>query len=98
MIYLYELIQGLLIGWMITHFEPIQTYIGGSLEGINIGLFSNKKFIYGIFGRMIKVLTCQKCSTFWSTLIISNNLYIAIIGAIIAYHYDKWNGNMKIKL
>lgn len=86
------------MGWMITNFEPIQTYIGGTLEGINMGLFSKRRFLYGVFGRIIKVMTCQKCATFWSTLIISNNIYLSILAAIIAYHYDRLVGNMKIKL
>ena len=92
------LIKGLLIAWIGTHFVPFQTYVVGTLEGINLGLFRNKPLLYIFFGQIINILVCLKCFSLWVTLLISHNIYIAISASLIAYHYDKIDVNSKIKL
>jgi hypothetical protein len=92
------LIKGLLIAWIINKFEPFQTYVVGTLEGINLGLFRNKPLLYIFFGQIINILVCLKCFSLWVTLLISHNIFIAILASLVAYHYDKWDSSKGVKL
>lgn len=92
------ILKSFLLTWFILNFEPIQTYIVGSLEGLNQGLFSKKSIIYFILGTIIKVPTCSKCLGFWTGLIVSSNIYVAIITSILSLLYDRFQGSIKIKL
>jgi len=92
------LIKGLLIAWIGVHFVPFQTYVVGTLEGINLALFRNKWPVYILFGKLIGILTCFKCFSLWVTLLISHNIFIAILASLVAYHYDKWDSSKGVKL
>lgn len=92
------IIKLFLVSWFITRFQPIQTYIGGVLEGINEGLFKKKPTIYTLFGLLIKPISCIKCCAFWLGLLTTGNLFISILVSVIAHHYDKMDASQKIKL
>ena len=64
-----------LIAWFITHFEPLQERI--------VRLYLIKRLEL-----LVDVLTCFKCLSFWSVLIITWNVYYAIFASLIAYLYD----------
>lgn len=95
---IFIVIKAFLLGWMMTHFEPFQTFIVGGLEGVNKGLFIKTPFIYYIFGQLIKPLSCMKCSCFWIAMILSGSIYVSIFTAIVGYTYDKYDGSIKIRL
>ena len=70
----------LLISWLMTHFEPLQNLIDLIFKN-----YSNNKFIMLFYN----AITCFKCISFWITLIVTFNIYAAIINSIIAYTYIK---------
>lgn len=94
------ILKGILLGWFITNFEPIKVYIIGTLEGLNLAHLNHYKneFIYSIVGQMINGFTCLKCCSFLMTLILSHNIYLSIVAAILAMYYDRWFSNTKMKL
>ena len=98
MIYLIFVLKGFLLTWFILNFEPIQTYVVGFLEGLNKGFFQKKPLPYFILGNIIKVPTCSKCCGFWTGLIISSNIYVAIAVSILSLAWDKWNVSKGVKL
>jgi hypothetical protein len=81
-----NILHGILIGWWVANFAPIQSLI--------------KKYIkpYTHFDYINTVLTCFKCLSFWATLIISLNGYEAITAAVIAYTYEKIMSGFKTYL
>lgn len=89
-----NIIQTFLIGWIITRFVPFQTYFVGTLEGINKGLFKSNALI----GQCIGVLSCIKCFCLWFGIIYFNNIWVGISASLIAYQYDKIDGNIKMRL
>jgi len=98
MIYLILVLKGFLLTWFILNFEPIQTYVVGFLEGLNKAFFTKKPLLHFILGHIIKVPTCSKCCGFWTGLIISSNIYVAIAVSILSLAWDKWNVNGGVKL
>lgn len=98
MIYLILVLKGFLLTWFILNFEPGQTYVIGFLEGLNKGLFQKRPIPYFILGLIIKVPTCSKCCGFWTGLIISSNIWVAIAVSILSLAWDKWQGSGGIKL
>jgi hypothetical protein len=78
-----QIIQPLLSGWLITHFTPFQELIYKTSKLIK------KSFIKLIIDKLIEMISCFKCVSFWTGLIMSQNLYIAIICAFIAWTYEK---------
>lgn len=83
-------LKGLAFGWFIANFEPLQHYIQ-ILTG-KIKWSSNPFINYFKNG-----LSCFKCLSFWSTIIICqlncfnilNTFYMATLSAFIAYLIDK---------
>ena len=74
------MIEGLLLGWFLSSFEPLQEIIR---------LMNNKiSDRYWIVMYFKIALTCQKCLTFWSTLIITQNIYTAIASSLIVVIVD----------
>ena len=76
-----------LVSWLITRFEPLQM----ALE-----LLPNK-LLYNLFKLLI---TCLKCVSFWMTLIITEDIFIASGMAFVSFWYDKVIGpeERKVKL
>ena len=66
-----------LICWLVTHFEPLQRKIDLILNKIE------NDYLY----ILIDVLTCFKCLSFWSILIFTQNIYIAIFASLTANLY-----------
>jgi hypothetical protein len=68
-----------LVSWFITRFEPLQMVLE---------LLPNK-----LIPNLIKLLvTCLKCVSFWSTLLVTQNIVLASGMAFISFWYDKWIG------
>lgn len=68
-----------LVSWFITRFEPLQMVLE---------LLPNK-----LIPNLIKlIVTCLKCVSFWSTLLVTQNIVLASGMAFISFWYDKWIG------
>jgi hypothetical protein len=64
-----------LIAWLITHFEPLQERI-------------QRLYLIKRLELVIDIVTCFKCLSFWSVLIVTWNVYYAIFASLTAYLYD----------
>lgn len=74
-----------LVSWFITRFEPLQMVLE---------LLPNK-----LIPNLIKLLvTCLKCVSFWSTLLVTQNIVLASGMAFISFWYDKWIGPLERKV
>ena len=76
------IIKGVLIGWFIAHFQPLQDFITKHIKPK-----IKNSYIYG-------ALSCFKCLSFYSILFIGAFYGVflpfeAILGAMIAFTYDK---------
>ena len=77
-----ELITGLAIGWLIAKFEPLHWLI----DYIFIQWLPQTKFmqyVHSAFG-------CWKCTSFWTTLILSGNIVYAALVSMVAYLITQW--------
>jgi hypothetical protein len=76
-----EIINIFLLSWFLTTFEPL-------LYMLN---FIDRKIkntiINTIWTLLIIPFSCQKCMAFWLGLIITGNIYNAIMVSLIAYLY-----------
>jgi hypothetical protein len=68
-------IKVFLIAWFITHFEPIRDRL-------------ERLYLIKRLEKVIDIVTCFKCLSFWSVLIVTWNVYYAIFASLIAYLYD----------
>ena len=74
------LITGLAIGWLIAKFEPLHWVI----DSIFIRLESKlAQYIHSAFG-------CWKCTSFWTTLILTGNIMYAALVSMVAYLITQW--------
>jgi hypothetical protein len=80
MIYIQQIIIGFLLGWFAVNFEPFKWFLKPIKQ-------------YGIYVYLYKMVSCPKCSTFWITLIYTQNILIAIAASFIA---DFWDRNFNI--
>jgi hypothetical protein len=64
-----------LIAWFITHFEPIRDRL-------------ERLYLIKRLEKVLDIVTCFKCLSFWSVLIVTWNVYYAIFASLIAYLYD----------
>ena len=79
------IIKSILIGWMITRFEPLQMI----LELIP----DVKSPLVNIISNIVKLLlTCSKCTTFWLSLLIFQDVYLAIASSFFMVIYEKTIG------
>lgn len=76
MIYLQQILTGFLLGWFATQFEPFKWLLKPIKQ-------------YGIYLYLYKIVSCPKCSSFWLTLVLTQNLIIAIAASFIADFWDK---------
>jgi hypothetical protein len=77
-----EIIGYLALGWLIAHFEPLHWVI----DYIFIQVIPSSKlgdYIHSKFG-------CWKCMSFWTTLALSGNIYMAAIASMVAYIISQW--------
>lgn len=66
----------LLLSWVITRFKPIQIII--ELLPDNL-----------LFNLVKLLLTCAMCVSFWLTLSLTQDVYLASLNAFILFWYDK---------
>ena len=76
MIYLQQILIGFLLGWFAVNFEPFKWILRPIKQ-------------YGIYKYLYKLVSCPKCSTFWITLVYTQNIIIAITASFIADVYDR---------
>lgn len=76
MIYLEKIITGFLLGWFATQFEPFKWILEYLKQ-------------YRIYKYLYKLVSCPKCSSFWITLILTQNIVIAIAASFLADVYDR---------
>lgn len=74
-----NIIKSLLIAYFITRFQPFQDFI------YNLKLKRNNPITRLIY----EFLSCLKCMSFWTALIITHNFYFSVITFIIGFIYDK---------
>lgn len=74
------LISGLAIGWLIAKFEPLHWVIDSIFMR-----FEEKfmQYVHASFG-------CWKCTSFWTTLILSGNIVYAALVSMVAYLITQW--------
>ena len=74
-----------IVSWFITRFEPLQMLLE----------FVPNKLIPNLFKLLI---TCLKCTSFWITLIYTQNIVFASGMAFISFFYDKFIGPIERKV
>lgn len=77
----------LLIAWLIANFEPLQTLITKLYKYIPIRLKFTRTY-----------LECFKCLSFWITIIMTQDIYLGIIFAIVAYVYTRLMNQLRINI
>jgi hypothetical protein len=77
-----ELIQYLALGWLIANFEPLHWVIDFTFMRV---IPSSKlgDYIHAGFG-------CWKCTSFWTTLVITGNIGHAALVSMVAYLITQW--------
>jgi hypothetical protein len=83
MIYIQQIIIGFLLGWFVVNFEPFKWLLKPIKQ-------------YGIYKYLYKMVSCPKCSTFWITLIYTQNIILAITASFIADVYDRNFNSIRI--
>lgn len=77
-----EIVKGCLIGWAIVEFP-----LFAAIPSIIIDLFKIKNnFIKFLID---KPFNCYKCATFWATLFMTGNIYLALSASFIMKLYDQ---------
>jgi hypothetical protein len=76
MIHIKNIVIGFLLGWFATNFQPFKWVLKPLKQ-------------YGIYKYLVKLVECPKCSTFWITLIFTQNILVAIAASFIADFYDR---------
>jgi hypothetical protein len=79
------MIKAILIAWLLTNFEPFQKLL------YTINEWIKNKTIRFIYEYVYQILSCIKCTSFWLTLIMTLNIYLAILAAIITLTWEKIN-------
>jgi len=83
------IIKALLLGWLISSYKPLKD----ARDVIS-------EFIYGwvklAFDYVFSFISCWKCSGFLSALILSEDIYISTIVAILAFKLDPIINRIKL--
>ena len=74
------LITGLAIGWLIAKFEPLHWVIDSIFMRWESKL---AQYIHSAFG-------CWKCTSFWTTLILTGNIVDAALVSMVSYLITQW--------
>ena len=74
------LVISLAIGWLIAKFEPLHWVIDAIFMK-----FESKfmQYVHASFG-------CWKCTSFWTTLVITGNIGHAALVSMVAYLITQW--------
>jgi len=81
------IIKPILLAWFIANFEPGQQLIDKVYKHLPKRVGFTRTY-----------LECFKCLSFWITLIMTGDIYIAILYSIIAYIYTRLINQLKINL
>lgn len=76
-----DLFKGLLLGWFI-----VEMPFFAVISMIIVEFFKIKNEIIKFI--IEKPFNCLKCGAFWATLLISGDIFVAIMAAWIMYIYD----------
>lgn len=82
-----QLIKPLLLAWFISNFEPGQSLIDRVYKYLPKKLQFTRTY-----------LECFKCLSFWITLGMTQDIYLAILYSIIAYIYTRLLNQLKINI
>lgn len=74
------LITGLVIGWLIAKFEPLHWVIDSIFMRFEAKFM---QYVHASFG-------CWKCTSFWTTLILTGNIMYAALVSMVAYLITQW--------
>lgn len=69
------------IGWLITEFEPLHFVLDAVLEKL-----PKNRLIAYLFG----MFTCWQCTTFWTGLILTQDLMTAALASLGSVIIDTW--------
>jgi len=75
------ILQIFILSWLITRFDPLQQIIN------YIQTQTKLKDIW------FKLFRCMMCLSFWSTLIITHDIFIAATTSFISFWYDRLLGD-----
>jgi hypothetical protein len=78
----------LLLAWFLTRFEPVQWVVEIMFEG-KTDLVSKLLYL---------ALSCSKCIAFWCGIILSQNIFIAILGSFLMVVYEKTIGKWEKRI
>jgi hypothetical protein len=78
----------LLLAWFITRFEPVQWIVDILFEG-KTDLTSKLLYL---------ALTCSKCVAFWAGIILTQDIFLAIIGCFLMVIYEKTIGKWEQRI
>ena len=73
------------LAWFITRFEPLQWIF----DALRMNFKPNRHIIHLLFDLVNVLTTCGKCAAFWTGLIISHSIWIALLSSFIIFWYDK---------
>jgi hypothetical protein len=74
------LLNCLAIGWLISKFEPLHWVIDYIFIRFEAKFM---QFVHSSFG-------CWKCTSFWTTLVITGNIGYAALVSMVAYLISQW--------
>lgn len=80
--YIKYIFATLALAWFITKFSPLRAFF-------DLILPENIKIFALIKKGVLKMVSCPKCCAFWTGLIISHNIWIAIVCSFLMYEYSK---------
>jgi hypothetical protein len=78
----------LLLAWFVTRFEPVQWIVDILFEGKQD---LTSKLLY-------LALTCSKCVAFWAGIILTQDIFLAIIASWLMVVYEKTIGKWENKI
>ena len=78
----------LLLAWFVTRFEPVQWIIDILFEGKE-DLTSKLMYL---------ALTCSKCLALWCGIILSQNIFTAIVACFLMVIYEKTIGKWEKRI
>lgn len=93
-----QLAKLFLLAYLWTRFTPLQMVI----ENVKTTLQKSRKYFFRkVIPFCLTALQCFKCSTFWLTLIVTGNIYFAILNMVAANLYTNlfsfWEHNVRLQ-
>lgn len=88
-----------ILSWFITRFEPLQWFINEFFSFHFNEKWKELNQVKEKFKFLLETLiTCMKCTSFWLSLILTEDIYIAALSAFISMLYEKTIGNWEKKI